>query len=234
MSKKPPLWLQTTTLWDYPSRTYGRAEQGDNRYQGATPAWVIWNLLTRYTQPKDVVLDPMVGSGTTLDVCQDLDREGIGLDLVPFREGIRQGDARSLPLKKNTVDFVFVDPPYSTHIDYSDHGKCIGKLDASEPEYYEAMEQVIREIHRVLRPGKFMALLVSDSFVKGRPLMPIGFALFGLLSRYFSCVDIVVVARHHRNLKKGHWHKSAIEGNYFLRGFHYLFIMKKSAEEGKK
>jgi len=28
-------------------------------------------------------------------------------------------------------------------------------------------------------------------------------------------------------LKRNHWHTSAIEGNYYLRGFNYLFIMKK-------
>ena len=29
-TKKPPLELQTTTLWDYPSQHYGTGMQGDS------------------------------------------------------------------------------------------------------------------------------------------------------------------------------------------------------------
>jgi len=54
--KKPPMRLQTTTLWDYPSQHYGTGMQGDKEYIGATPSWVIWNLLKRYTKRKDLVL----------------------------------------------------------------------------------------------------------------------------------------------------------------------------------
>ena len=50
----PRLEIQTTTLWKYPSQHYGEGEQGSADYRGATPSWVIWNLLERYTQEKDV------------------------------------------------------------------------------------------------------------------------------------------------------------------------------------
>ena len=39
----------TTTLWEYPSQHYGDKMQGDKEYVGATPSYVIWNLLERYT-----------------------------------------------------------------------------------------------------------------------------------------------------------------------------------------
>src|ERR1700712_5391033 len=83
--KKPPLLLQPTTLWEYPSQHYGQEEQGDKRYVGATPSYVIWNLIQRYTQPGDLIVDPMCGSGTTLDVARDSSRRGRGFDLAPFR-----------------------------------------------------------------------------------------------------------------------------------------------------
>ena len=81
--RKPPLRLQTTTLWDYPSQHYGDGLQGDPSYVGATPSYVVWNLLTRYTRENDVVVDPFCGSGTTLDVCRDLGRTGRGFDVAP-------------------------------------------------------------------------------------------------------------------------------------------------------
>lgn len=247
--QRPPLRVATTTLWEYPSQHYDAKDsrfQGSKDYAGATPSWVVWQLLQRYTRPGDTVLDPMCGSGTTLDVCKDLDRRGIGFDLNPQRPEITRADAREIPLDDQSVDFCFIDPPYSTHIDYSDDPNCIGKLDAGAPmsrddvmpgqAYYEAMEEVIAEIDRVLRPNRYMGLYVSDSWrkekgVKGGLFMPIGFELFSIMRDYFKPVDIISVVRGNTKLQRGNWHKSAEEENFFLRGFNYLFIMKKEAED---
>ena len=231
MYKKPKLEIQTTTLWDYPSQHYGKTMQGDRGYKGATPSYIIWNLLQRYTRPGDLVVDTFCGSGTTIDVCKDLGRESMGFDIAPYREDIIPADARKLPLKKESVDFVFIDPPYSTHLKYSGHPQCIGELDAGSGAYYEAMEQVINEIHRVLKNRRYFALYVSDSWKKGEPFQPIGFELFQMMRKKFKPVDIVSVVRHNKSLNHPHWKRSATEGNYYLRGFNYLFIMKK--EDGE-
>ena len=115
------------------------------------------------------MIDPAAGSGTTLDVARDLDRRALGYDVHPTRKDIFRVDARKLPPElTGKADFVFIDPPYSTHLDYGHDPRDIGKLDAAGGEYYEAMEQVIRGIHRVLKPDRHMALYVSDSFVKGK------------------------------------------------------------------
>ena len=237
---KPPLNLFTTTLWEYPSQDYGREPHGDKDYIGATPAWVIWQLLQRYTREGDAVLDPMCGSGTTIDVATELKRKPLGFDLATSRSDIKPADARHIPLPDASVDFAFIDPPYSTHVDYSDDPRCIGKLDAGEKHqsktakramgpnaYYAAMDEVIAELHRVMKNRRYMGLYVSDSFKKGQPFMPIGFELFAILRQYFKAIDIIAIIRQNRTLKRNHWHTAAVEGNYFLRGFNYLFIMKK-------
>jgi adenine-specific DNA-methyltransferase len=240
--KRPPLRIFPTTLWEYPSQHYdspsGATVQGDKGYAGATPSWVIWQLLMRYTREGDTVLDPMAGGGTTLDVAADLGRRGMGFDLAPppTRPDIQRANARSLPLEAASCDFVFIDPPYSTHIEYSDDPESIGRLDAGGEEggraYYEAMHEVVGEIHRVLRNRRYMGLYVSDSWrkCKGKPggeFMPIGFELFSLLRRRFKPIDIICVVRQNQKLVRGNWRKAAEEQNFFLRGFNYLFIMKK-------
>ncbi|MEO0483223.1 MAG: DNA methyltransferase [Planctomycetota bacterium] len=245
----------TTTLWSYPSQHYEgrdgrpvgvgeRNTQGDPLYVGATPSWVIWQLLTRFTKAGDVVLDPMCGSGTTLDVCRDLGRKGVGFDLGPTRAAIRRADARSLPIDDASADFVFIDPPYSTHVRYTEHERCIGELSALPDSedggraYYEAMELVIGECARALKPGGHMGLYVSDSFKprKGKrgasagvtgSFAPIGFELFGMLCTRLTPVDIVCVTRGNRKLNKGVMGKAAREGGYWMRGFNYLFVMRK-------
>lgn len=225
MAHKPV--LMTTTLWYFPSQQYGNETQGDKNYKGATPAYIIWNLLMRYTRPKELVVDPMAGSGTTLDVARELGRRALGYDVNVTRKDIFNCDARKLPLENEKAAFVFVDPPYSTHINYSDDPRCIGKLDARTPAYYEAMEKVFDEIYRILKPRRHMALYVCDSFRKGKPFCPIGFELFQRLRERFDPVDIICVTRHNTTLESTRYHKAAEEGNFFLRGFNYLFIMKK-------
>lgn len=246
---KPPLRLEVSTLWEYPSQHYtsasGLTEQGDRDYTGATPSWIIWQLLRRYTHPGDVVVDPMCGSGTTLDVCRDLERRGHGYDLAPTREDIRKADARRLPIDDEAADFVFLDPPYSTHVVYSEDPRCIGKLDAGGDDrgvrYFEAMERVIGECARILKPDRCMALYVSDSYRKGTghharsprgTLIPLGFELFRMLRRHFAPVDIVCVVRHNNKLDRGNFRRAAEEENFFLRGFNYLFIMRKPKRVG--
>lgn len=224
---KNPVRLQTTTIWDYPSQAYSRKLEIHQRYRGATPAYIIWNLLYRYTKPKDLVVDPMCGSGTTLDVARELGRRALGYDIWVVRKDVFRADARNLPLENEKADFVFVDPPYSNHIRYSGLPECLGELSADTEAYYRAMGEVIREIHRILRPECYMAVYISDSYKTGKPLMPIGFRVFSMLSDYFIPVDIVSVVRHNVKLMKRHWHTAAVEHNYFLRGFHYLFIMYK-------
>ncbi|GAB4114057.1 MAG TPA: DNA methyltransferase [Spirochaetota bacterium] len=224
---KPPLTMQTTTLWNYPSQHYGNKQQGDQNYPGATPSYIIWNLLMRYTKKGDLVIDPMCGSGTTIDVCNDTGRKCLGYDIHPYRTDIIKADARALPLENNKADFVFIDPPYGDNITYSDEKDCIGKLKATEKEYFTAMEQVIQEIYRILKHERYMGLYVCDYYNKKDGFVPIGFHLFSLLTHYFTPIDIIAVVRHNRTLQMGNYHKAALEGNFFLRGFNYLFIMYK-------
>ncbi|MBN2038720.1 MAG: DNA methylase [Spirochaetes bacterium] len=230
---KQPLHLQTTTLWDYPSQHYKKSMEPAEHYKGATPAYIIWNLLSRYTKPKDLVVDPMCGSGTTIDVARDLNRKALGYDINIVRNDVFKADARKLPLENEKADFVFIDPPYSTHIRYSGSKECIGELSAKSDEYYKAMNTVLHEINRILRPDRYMALYVSDSFEKGKPVMPIGFTLFSMLSGIFVPVDIISVKRHNATLQRNNWHKAAAEQNYFLRGFNYLFVMFKPSAKNK-
>ena len=221
--------MQTTTLWDYPSQHYGRGTQGNAQYIGATPSHVIWNLLQRYTRLGDTILDPMCGSGTTLDVCRDLGRVGVGWDISPARPDVSRGDARKLPQAAQSVDFVFIDPPYGDHIAYSDEVGCIGKLASTQQAYFEAMHRVFAEACRVLRPRRYIGVYVCDFFAKKRGFAPLGAALFSQLSSYFEPVDHICVVRHNKSLQKRAWHQAAATDNFFLRGFNHLLIAKKTA-----
>jgi adenine-specific DNA-methyltransferase len=228
MSPLPPR-LQTTTLWYHPTQQYAGGAKGDPRYEGRTPAWVIWNLLQRYTRAEDLVVDPFCGGGTTLDVARELGRRALGYDLAPARPDVFRADARKLPLEEGKVDFVFMDPPYSTHLVYSDDPKCLGRLSAFGDEYFRALDDCLAEAGRVLRDRRYLAVYVSDSWDKTHGFAPIGARVMELLARRFRPVDHVAVVRGNRKLEKPAHHKAAEEGNYFLRGFTHLLIAKKQS-----
>lgn len=188
---------------------------------------MIWNLIERYTAAGALVVDPFCGSGTTLDVAKDTGRNARGFDLSPQRADIEKADARKLPLANDSVDLVFMDPPYGDHIKYSDDPECIGKLSAYDQRYYRAMHKVVREASRVLKPGGVFGLYVCDYFEKKHGFAPVGFQLFMSIAESFEVLDVVTVVRHNKSLEMGNYRKAAEEGNFFLRGFNYLFIGRK-------
>ena len=65
----------------------------------AFPEELVALLLESFTDPGDVVLDPFVGSGTTLKVSRGMDRRGVGVELNPdFRELIATRTAERFEL----------------------------------------------------------------------------------------------------------------------------------------
>ena len=232
MPRKPPLSPQVTTLWDYPSQHYGEGEQGSASFRGATPSYVIWNVVTRFTTEGETVLDPFAGSGTTLDVCKDTNRKGIGYDVAPTRADIQNADARSIPLKQKSVDLVFFDPPYADNLDYSNDPRCLGKL-KPDGRFQRAMRLVIAECSRVLRDDRVLAIYVCDVFKKDRGFYPLGFEIFEMTKTAFIPIDIVAVVRHNKTLEMGNYRKAADEQGFYLRGFNYLLLLRKRSKRDR-
>ena len=222
--------LQSTTLWDYPRQSYGKNPKGNNKYAGVTPAFIIYNLVKRYTEPGDLVVDPMAGSGTTLDVCMEEGRKCIAYDISPPREDITQNDARNIPLTDNSVDLIFIDPPYGDNIKYNEHPKNIGRHSAESNEFYDELEKVMKECHRVLKPGKVIGWLIGDQWVK-KKFTPVGFNVYQRLTKYFDTRDIICVVRRGQSSNTGIWHNRALRFNFYLRGFKYLLVMKKALDD---
>lgn len=219
--------MEITTLWDFPYQCYGDSKKGDNRFPGVTPASVIRNLIRRYTEPGDLVVDCMAGSGTTVDVAREENRRVVGYDIAAIRSDIIQSDARDIPLEDECVDLHFVDSPYSDNIHYSNHPDCIGKIPCENEQFFEELEKVSKEIHRTLKSGGILGWLIADQF-RRRKFTPVGFRLFEILSRRFKPVDIVAVKIHNQRTNTELWQRRALKYNFFLRGFKYLLIMRKA------
>lgn len=69
----------STTVWSFPKRGSWATHRGD--YRGNWPPQMARALISMYTEPGEVVLDPMVGSGTTCVEARLLGRNCIGVDI---------------------------------------------------------------------------------------------------------------------------------------------------------
>lgn len=228
--------LESTTLWDFPTQSYGETKKGDSKFQGVTPAFIIYNMVRRYTECGDTVLDPMCGSGTTIDVCLEEGRKALGFDISPTRPDIVRNDARQIPLDDESVDMVFIDSPYGDNVKYNDEPANIGNTSAEDEKFYEDLGQVAAELYRVLKPGKVLGWLIGDQWVK-RKFTPVGFNIYQMLTDQeltedggFIPMDLVCVTRRNQSSNTGLWHYRALKNNFYLRGFKHLIIVRKPYE----
>ena len=100
-----------------------------------------------------------------------------------MRPDVIKNDARKIPLADNCVDFVFIDSPYSDNIKYSDNKNCIGKISCEKTEFYDELEKVAKEIHRILKQDKVVAWLIGDQWLK-KKYTQTGFLLYQRLEKY--------------------------------------------------
>lgn len=222
--------VEATTFWDFPKQSYGLTPKGDNKYAGVTPALIIYNMIWRYTEPGDLVVDPMCGSGTTIDVCKEEKRAVIGYDISSTRPDIIQSDARKLPLGDNSVDMIFIDSPYGDNIKYNDHPDNIGNISSESEEFYDELEKVMTECKRILKNGKVLGWLIGDQWVKNK-FTPVGLLIYERLCKHFEPVDIICVSRRGQHSNTSVWYNRARRFNFYLRGFKYLIIVRKTSNK---
>jgi len=222
--------LEAYTSWDFPSQAAGHPDAGDASFNGVTPAGCAANLVRRYSGPGDLVVDPMAGSGTIGDVARALGRRAVSFDLVPRRPHILRADARAWPLPTKTAALAVIDSPYSDNVAYSADPRCLGRISCRDARFYDEMEKVALEAHRVLRPGGVLGWIIADEY-RGGAYTPVGFRLLGVLERRFESIDTIVLVRHHDRSASPMWEHRARRFNFYLRGFKFLFLLRKPVAE---
>lgn len=232
--------LETTSIWSFPER--GNWSTHSGTYRGNWSPYIPRNLILRYTKEKDWVLDPFLGSGTTAVEAALLNRNFVGVDINPksvklakknmenvdtlCHNVIRLGNACKLDfLKDDSIDLICMHPPYCNIIKYSED--ISGDLSLlSENEFYEAMKNVAREGYRILKKGKYLAVLIADMRKKGN-IIPLGFNVMQIFQEIgFTLKEIVIKEQHNcRSTEK--WTDISKNKNFLLIKHEYLLILKK-------
>ncbi len=165
--REPPDSIQYYDVWNFPKldRQYGQ------EYEGRIPGQIIENVLWYFTKPKDMVCDPMVGGGTTLDVCNAMYRRCLGLDTNPVHDRTIEHDLRNgYPEGYLKADLIFMDPPYFKK--KSEEYQLAEELDVKD-NFIEFAKQWVEFCNQGLKKDGIVALLISDYIDYGDPLQSI-------------------------------------------------------------
>jgi DNA modification methylase len=125
-------WLKCQLgVWQF--NYEGRDIRDKSVHPATFPISLAARVISLFTHKGELVLDPFVGSGTTLVAARDLNRNAVGFDLKPeyiqvCHERLAQitlwdetkqiavcDDARNIPayLEPETVALIFTSPPYA-------------------------------------------------------------------------------------------------------------------------
>lgn len=255
--KKPKTWApanfkeERTTVWSFKQR--GNWATHDGRYRGNWSPYIPRNIILKYSNPGDIVLDYFVGGGTTAIEAKLLGRRCIARDINPlaveltkenvnfkiprffdefeiYEPQIQVGDARDLSdLPNESIDLICAHPPYAGIIKYS--SKVSGDLsELCLDDFLKEMGKVAEESYRVLKPGKICTILIGDTR-KNKYIIPIGFKLIRVFLNAGFRLRELIIKRQHNCKTTGFWYSRSIKYNFLLLAHEYLPVFEKSEKD---
>jgi len=248
MVEENKLEIPKTTVWSFPER--GKWATHNAKYRGNWAPQIARNLILLYSKKGDLVLDPMMGGGTTMIEAKLLNRKGIGFDIHPEVVDLAKtackfeksngmvepvlgiGDARNLSsLKDASVDLIATHPPYLNIIEY---GKKEIEGDLSRihslDKFCDQIEQFAKESYRVLRPGKYCTILIGDTR-RRRHFVPLAVNVMQRFLRAGFILKEDIIKLQHNCSTTRYW--NAQEKDFLLIMHEHLFVFRKPATNDK-
>jgi len=238
---------ERTTMWSFPERGTWATHEYNSKFRGNWAPQVARNLLLLYSKEGDTILDPFVGSGTTVIEAKILGRNGIGVDInrdiallaydrIIFKckpdiekEGkikLYIGDARKLDkIKDSSIDFIATHPPYAGIIRYSNEKIPEDLSNITSPnKFVREFIPAIEEFYRVLKPNSYCAVLIGDTR-KRRHIVPLGYMVMReFLNVGFMIKEHIIKAQHNMKGTRERWGGTY---DFLLIGHEHLFVFRK-------
>ena len=228
---------EITSIWSFKERGEWATHKGD--YPGNCSPYVVKNLLIKYSNKNDIVLDQFVGSGTTIIESLLLNRKAIGIDIndkainitksriknIDGKYKLIRGDATKLKLKNKSIDFICTHPPYMDIIKYSNGIKGDISLLSGE-EFYNSIKLVAKESFRVLKEKCYCAILIGDVRKNGL-IVPVGFNVMELFLNEGFLLKEIIIKEQHNCKSTDKWIEIAKKRNFLLIQHEYIFVFQK-------
>lgn len=152
-----------SSVLSYPDRgPWGKADWHGNA------SGHMYADLFKMLQPS-VFVDPMVGSGTSVEVANEMGIEAFGLDLHSGFNILRD---RIIEAVQKEADLVFSHPPYGQMVRYSQdvwnnpHADDLSSMD--DEEFHEKLQYALLNQREATKAGGFYGLLIGDWRRQGR------------------------------------------------------------------
>ncbi len=234
--------LEQNSVWSFKSRGNWATHNGN--YRGNWSPYIPRNIILKYSNEWDLVLDYFCGSGTTAVECKLLNRNFIGIDINEnaiklakeninfsylFKTAIdfKVGDARNLDsINDNSIDLICAHPPYSNIVNYThNNDNDLSNYDVND--FLDEIERVAKESYRVLKDNKYCSILIGD-MRKNKNVIPLGFwTIEKYLKAGFKLKELII-KRQHNCKTTGFWYTNSIKFNFLLLAHEYLAVFEKS------
>ncbi len=228
-----------------------------NVYHGNFVPQIPNNLIRRYTQEGDVVLDMFLGGGTTLFECETLKRNFIGFDIndeiieyvqskmtadCPIQYYINNCDITDTEkvsahieselstLQKDKLDFFISHPPYLDIVKFTDK-PCDLSAISDVDVFIEKYTTAIANVYKYLAPNKYFAIVIGDVYKKSE-VVPLAFYVMNAIKQHFDVKMKGIIIKNIEGNKgklgvNNIWHARALRSDYYIFKHEYIFVFKK-------
>lgn len=183
------LEINTDSLWIINQRD--KSGKHKNVYHGNFIPQIPNQLINRYTKKDDVILEPFMGSGTTLFECEKLNRKYIGFDINPlmldyvnksmensgFDDKFYINYCNSLDsvlvdenisnanqkINSKSVQFVLMHPPYMDIVKFTDNENDMSKIDNIN-EFVKKFKIICENSLKYLDKDRYFAVVIGDVY----------------------------------------------------------------------
>ncbi len=228
-----------------------------NIYHGNFIPQIPNQLIRRYTKENEIVLDPFLGSGTTLFECEKLNRKFIGFDInaeiieyvnskmslsnfnkFEIYESDVTNEKSFIPLmeksiknlKAKKVQFVIMHPPYMDIVKFTNKKEDLSQI-TNLSEFINVFLKAVKNAITYLEKNRYFAIVIGDVY-KNSEVIPLGFYVLDAIKRNFKTkLKGIIVKNIEGNRGKlgkgGIWKYRALKSDYFIFKHEYILVFKK-------
>jgi DNA modification methylase len=244
--------ILTESLWILDKRDKSGAHNAG--YWGNFIPQIPNQFLRRYTKQGEWILDPFLGSGTTLIECKRLGRNGIGVELLPevvdianknisneenkfnVRIEVINADSTELNFKQElekrnikSVQFLIMHPPYWDIIKFSKNNKDLSNAKSID-EFLRLFGKVVDNTYDVLDKNRYFAVVIGDKYSQGE-WIPLGFYVMNEVLKKGYILKSIIVKNFEETKGKMNqkelWRYRALVGGFYIFKHEYIFLFKK-------
>lgn len=247
--------LNVDSLWIINERAKGGKRE--NNYHGNFIPQIPNQLVRRYTDKGDTVLELFSGSGTTLYECEILGRNYIGFDInrvmiehicdkmkdcttidyticdcdVTDAGSFDKSMKEACDLHKiSEADFMIAHPPYLDIIKFTQDARDLSRI-ADVDLFIEKFVSAIGNGLSYLSKGKYFAIVGGDIY-RNSEVVPLAFYMMNAVKKAFNAkLKGTIIKNIEGNRGKigaqDIWKYRALQSDYYLFKHEYIFVFKK-------